>query len=177
MATHRNRRKPATQPLQAARGQGLATIQSRKVNGFNAQKIAYEPPAEAIDPYLTADVTLTKRIADCLNHHYPAHPWLVQVTHAQGVAMIKLPLIMPKNDHWVIKISTINVDPSLKCVMRAAGEILERYNMPRHGFSLDKFLVAREAGPYGRKPRPRLIMPEFASSVRRPGDSPALITA
>jgi len=122
--------------------------------------------AGEVDPYVVADLALTNAIAEKLEAHYPAHPWMVTVTHAQGIAMIKLPLVMMRNEAFVLHIARLACDPGLRAVVRAGGEILERYNMPRHGFSLDRFLHAREKGPYGLKPKPKLWLPEFASSAR-----------
>lgn len=126
--------------------------------GFVSQKVQYEAPGDGIDPYMAADLALTKRIAETLERHYPAHPWMVAVTHAQGIAKIKLPVVMSSTEAYVIHLTTIAVDPGLRCVVRAGGELLERYRMPRQQFRLDPFLDARAQGPYGR-PRPRLILP------------------
>lgn len=146
------------------------TIQTRKINGFNSKFGTHEKLGEEhVDPFLAADVTLTAQIAECLERHYPSHPWMVKVTHAQGVAMISLPLLMDAKQPYVLHIANLKGDPTLKRVMRAGGAILERLNLPRQGFSLDKFLHARERGPYRRR-TPKLILPEFATSAR-PGDN------
>ena len=105
-----------------------------------------------------ADLALTMRIAETLERHYPGHPWMVQVSHDSGCAFIKLPIVMKSMERYVLHIDKLNMDPALRAVVRAGGELLERYNMPRTGFSLDPFLSAREAGPYGRRPAPRLIV-------------------
>lgn len=114
-----------------------------------------------------ADLRLTKLIADCLERHYPAHPWMVQVSHAQGVAMLALPILMKRNQKFVMHIGDLKSDPGLRTVVRAAGEILERLEMPRHGFALDHFLSARERSPIGRKAR-RLILPNAPPAQQRP---------
>lgn len=144
---------PSRHAIQAAR------------RGFTRHSIDYDQTDE-VDPYLAADLALTKRIAEKLEAHYPAHPWMVTVTHAQGIAAIKLPLVMKRNQAFILHIDKLGNDPSLRAVVRAGGELLEKYNMPRHGFALDRFLQARDKGPYGPKPRPKLWLPEFASSVR-----------
>ena len=139
-----------------------------KRRGFTTHIGSYDAPGDGseIDPFAAADLALTKRVAAKLEMHYPAHPWMVKVSHQQGVVLIKLPMVMKRNEEWVLHISTMKSDPGLKCVMRAAGEILERHAMPRHGFALDAFLAAREKGPYGARPKPKLWLPEFASSAR-----------
>ena len=138
-----------------------------KQHGFTGKTVSYDTRGvEGVDPFVAADLTLTTQIAAVLERHYPAHPWMVEVTHAQGVAMICLPILMKRNQKFVLKIAGLKCDPGLRAVVRAGGEILERYNVPRHGFSLTSFLEAREKGPYVRKPKPRLLLPEFASSAR-----------
>lgn len=110
------------------------------------------------DPYVQADLALTTRIAAVLERHYPSHPWMVEVSHAKGCAFLSLPIVMKRNVKYVLHISALKSDPGLKAVMRAAGEILERHNIPRAGFDLTAFMEARQAGPLGRRPAPRLIL-------------------
>lgn len=110
------------------------------------------------DEHTAADLALTMRIAETLERHYPAHPWMVQVSHASGCAFIALPLVMKRNEKYVLHIDKLYLDPSLRAVVRAGGELLERLNIPRAGFAIDHFLTARQAGPLGRRPSPRLIV-------------------
>lgn len=121
--------------------------------GFTAKSLDIEN-----DEHVAADVALTARIAEVLERHYPSHPWMVEVSHAKGCAFISLPIIMKRNQKYVLHISALKADPGLRAVMRAAGEILERHNVPRSGFSLTPFLEARQAGPNGRRPKPRIIL-------------------
>ena len=110
------------------------------------------------DPFLAADLALTKRIAALMEFHYPGHPWQVEVSHAKGCVFISLPVVMKRNEKYVLHTAALRTDPGLRSVMRAAGEILERYNMPRMGFKLDDFLAARDKGPFGRRATPKLIL-------------------
>lgn len=110
------------------------------------------------DPFFDADLALTKRIASVLELHYPSHPWQVEVSHAKGCVFISLPAVMKRNEKFVLHTSALKTDPGLRSVMRAAGEILERYNMPRMGFRLDDFLAARANGPFARRAPPKLIL-------------------
>lgn len=129
-----------------------------KVRGFTNKKITHDPIGVGegeVDPYLARDLAMTKRIADTLERYYPGHPWMVQVSHASGIAYIKLPILMGRNQAYILHITTLNADPSLRCVMRAGGELLEKYKVPRQPFLLDHFLNARDAS----RPRPRLILP------------------
>lgn len=130
----------------------------RKATGFSRQKFGYDGTSTegGHDPHVGADLALTKRIADVLERHYPQHPWMVEVSHAQGVAYISLPIIMRRNQRFVLHVDRLKSDPSLRAVVRAGGEILERHNVPRSGFRLDHFLNARARNPMNR---PRLILP------------------
>lgn len=137
------------------RGRHAVHTQQR---GFTNKKISHDPTGVdtgEVDPYLARDLALTKRMAEVLERHYPGHPWMVQVSHAQGIAYIKLPILMSRNQAYILHIDRMAMDPSLRCVMRAGGELLEKYQVPRTTFLLDHFLNAREA----KRPKPRLIIP------------------
>jgi len=130
----------------------------RKVTGFARQRFDYDPTGSVgePDPHVGHDLALTKRIAETLERHYPQHPWFVEVSHAQGVAYISLPIIMRRNQRFVLHTDRLKSDPGLRAVVRAGGEILERHNVPRSGFRLDHFLNARARNPMNR---PRIILP------------------
>lgn len=125
--------------------------------GFTRQTITHDPLGSdgEPDPHLARDLALTKRIADKLEAHYPGHPWMVQVSHLQGVAYIKIPILMKRNEAWVLHIDKILMDPGLRCVMRAGGAILEKHNVPRAQFMIDHFLNARDLA----RPKRRFILP------------------
>ncbi len=125
----------------------------RDRRGFTSKTIDAER-----DRYFEADLALTKRIAAVLEFHYPAHPWQVEVSHEKGCVFISLPVVMKRNEKFVLHTEALKTDPALRSVMRGAGEILERYNMPRMGFKLDDFLAARDRGPFGRRQPPKLIL-------------------
>lgn len=128
-------------------------------HGFKRKTVKYQKagaPDEA-DPHMAADTALARKVGETLQRHYADHPWLVEVDHAQGVVMISLPIVMPRNRKMIIHTSTLAADPQMRAVVRAGGEILERYNIPRSGFTLDPFLEARAANPINRR-APRLIV-------------------
>lgn len=136
-------------------------IQQKKA-GFSKQRFGYENTvAGQKDKHVGHDLALTKAIADVLERHYPSQPWTVEVDHSQGVVFISLPIIMRRNQKYVLHIDRLKSDPGLRSVIRAAGEILERHNVPRSGFRLDHFLHARAANPMNR---PRLLIPEHLVS-------------
>ena len=164
MASRKLAPRVRSQPQRFSSGHAIQGRQS----GFTRKQVRYEAPGEGLehDPYAVADLTLTTRIAEKLEQHYPAHPWMVKVSHAQGVAMIKIPILMKASEHWVLHIARLACDPGLRAVVRAGGEILERYNVPRHAFRIDDFLTAREKGPLARKAPPRLLIPETFGGAR-----------
>ncbi len=129
----------------------------RRVHGYTQKKMTYDAPSDGSpDKHAASDLAITRRIAMKLDQHYPCHPWLVRVDGAQGVAMISLPIIMKRNQSYVVHLSTIAADPGLRCIVKAGGEILERHNVPRAGFQIDHFLAARNANPANRA-TPRFV--------------------
>lgn len=124
------------------RGRGMA-------HGFTTAEITYEAPGDGIedDPYKVADLSLTLRLAETIDAHYPGHPWEIQVSHSQGIATISLPLFMGPINKYSIHLDYLSNDPTCRSAVRGAGEILERYRVPRQGFSLDEFLIARDRIP------------------------------
>lgn len=96
------------------------------------------------DDKARADFFMTKQIAEKLEQHYPGYPWFVQVSSHQGIAQIKIPILM--GDHaYVIHLTDLASDPGLGCVLEAGGQILERFEMPRAGFSEAEFIAAKAA--------------------------------
>jgi hypothetical protein len=49
---------------------------------------------------------------------------------------------------YVIKIDTLVSDPDLRSVKKAGGELLERFRMPRKGFSLADWREANARMPH-----------------------------
>lgn len=91
-----------------------------------------------VDPKLN-DVMLTQRIGKTLTDHYPGHIWAVNVNSSGGVVDIKAYNISTKYGYRLYH-DTVTTDPSLKCIIKAGGELLERANLKRGGWN------------YGEKP-------------------------
>lgn len=87
---------------------------------------------EPHDPGDLADIQLAKRITDKLTRHYPGYPWAVNVNsgETQGIVNIFNWAISSKYG-YVLHLTTIQNDPTLKCVLLAGGEILERGKLLR----------------------------------------------
>ena len=80
-----------------------------------------------------ADQSLANKIYALLNRHYSGHFWRVEVSNAQGIATIRL---MGLSDvPHVLKIEELKLLSAERDVIRAGGELLERFRMPRSGFT------------------------------------------
>lgn len=79
-----------------------------------------------------SDFKLAKSLADKLHAHYPGHLWAVFVNSRAtgGVVYIKN-LAVSSLYGYVLHLNNVLADPTLKCVMRAGGEILERAKFAR----------------------------------------------
>ncbi len=76
----------------------------------------------------SADEVLAKNAAETLNKHYPGHLWAVHVNSEGGVMIIKNYRI---SFLYGMVLHLKNLDPTLKRVISAAGEFLERARMAR----------------------------------------------
>jgi len=71
---------------------------------------------------------LLKNVMSTLHKHYPMHKWLCKVDEDGGVVSI-YNLRFSGAQGYLLHIG--NMDPNLKCVVNAGGEILERYRQRR----------------------------------------------
>jgi hypothetical protein len=92
------------------------------------------------DPYHEANQSLARRMWEVIQLHYPGQPLTTGANHAQGVAMIYFPIFTKWP--YIIKINNLKADPGMRRVVRAAGEILERYRVPRMGFTTSDLVSA-----------------------------------
>lgn len=102
------------------------------------------------DPFLRAKMATAKWTGELLQRHYPGHPWMVEVRMNRwgGVIQIQLRGIMPVDRWYVVKLSSVISDPGGKrTVLKGAGELLERYQIPRAPFSIDHWKQALQAAP------------------------------
>lgn len=116
-----------------------------KRHTFNRALLDYEGKGDQgrdPDPHKSADIALAKRIWEVVQYHYPGHPWGVGVNHEQGIAQIFLPAFT--QCCYVIRLAELFSDPSMKTVIRGAGELLERFRIPRSGFDIVDFIEAQK---------------------------------
>lgn len=80
-----------------------------------------------------AEYDIARRMAEVLHTHYPGHLWGVSADVETGIAKV---FNMRLSGQWgfIIKLSTLLHDPDLKSVVRAGGELLERYRLRRGRF-------------------------------------------
>lgn len=101
-------------------------------------------------PTPLADMMLERDMAAVLLRHYPEHPWMIQARHDQGIATIRLayPLLYGRHrtPAIVLMIEDLKTDPTLRSVMRAGGEWLERYRLARAAKPEDGWRRALENG-------------------------------
>lgn len=80
------------------------------------------------------DMILAKEIGDTLHNHYPGHLWAVEVDGKNGVANIR-DLLVSGRMGYLLKLTTMYSASEFKRdVIRAGGEILERYRLRRGAF-------------------------------------------
>jgi hypothetical protein len=102
---------------------------------------------ESEDPHREWDDTVARAIGRVLHTHYRGHAWNVWVSREQGIAKIWISVLMNPQTPYVLKL-TEQLQPG--DVMRAGGELLERFGIPRS--AVDFGLVAqvrRDRGPLG----------------------------
>jgi hypothetical protein len=120
-----------------------------RIGGYHRAEVTVTAPNEGLeeDPYLQADLRLMTQIMAVIDGTYGGHPWCLQVSHAQGVALLSIPPLMGPVKKYVIKIADLKNDPGFKIPLRYAGEILERYAITRGKFEVSEFVDALNAQP------------------------------
>lgn len=73
---------------------------------------------------------MANRIATVLNGKYPGHAWAVNVDISGGVVHIRN-LFLSGRWGFIVKLVDVQNDVGNKQLMRAAGELLERYRLRR----------------------------------------------
>lgn len=103
-------------------------------------------------PYDSADIELAKNIYDILDKHYSGHPWAVWADHRKTNATADILLFYPNKLGQIYKfgyklhIAKLDAPYLRKKVIRAGGELLERYGLSRDRANEDSFLDAKSNG-------------------------------
>ena len=105
----------------------------------------------ATDPHAAFDDRMARAIGRVLHQHYQGHDWNVWVSRETGIAKIWLSCLMNPQYPYVLHLAGLQSHD----VMRAGGEILERYQLPRStiDFALVKG-VRRQLGPLATRRAP-----------------------
>jgi hypothetical protein len=93
-------------------------------------EIADNPDIEA------NDYILARNMAETLNRHYPGHLWAVTCEGDKGIATVRN---LRLSGRWGFILKLREMDKNMRCVMRAGGELLERYRLARRAFNQDHY--------------------------------------
>lgn len=147
MSSAQNRlRKPEPAPSRARRSKLVVPQAMKRAAYYSNRRIETEAVDSNDAGSIPWEVAVAKKAGAVLERYYPGQPFELRVDAREGVLRMRLNPFMGL--HWhVVHLATLANDPGFKAVIRAAGEILERYQMPRAGFSLDHFLAARSQIP------------------------------
>lgn len=96
----------------------------------------------ADDPFERMDLANAKWMMEVLRKHYRGIPWRCVYDGAHKMAFVSIPILMGINKFWAINLTTDEMDEGL--LMRAGGQLLERYGLNRERFNLNEFLTARQ---------------------------------
>lgn len=111
----------------------------------------------------TLDVSLCKAVGERLHEEYPGYMFRVMCDSAQGILWITMPVLMG-NWKYVFHLSNLQTDPNYSKIIQAAGEALERHDLPRSKIDHAAIRAAIEADPIGPRPswdhKGSLIVPE-----------------
>lgn len=96
-----------------------------------------------------ADAAVCRQVGEDLTRYYPGHNWMVGCNHDAGTVVIDLPYAKPlnmQNYAYVLYLTTILGADGRAAVMRAGGELLERFGLARRGAKDDTPEAAAEHG-------------------------------
>jgi hypothetical protein len=99
----------------------------------------FVPSGEGSLERLAADFAAARAVRRILDTAYPGHGWEVVADSGQGYVAFRIPALMGVNYAYLVK----GRDLTPEAVLKGAGELLERYRLPRAKFDLDRFLEAR----------------------------------
>lgn len=104
--------------------------------------------------FAQAEVETARWVGTKLERWYPGHAWHVQCDIRKGrgnirggVIGIRINGLMPPNYFYRINMRDLLTDAGGRIVMKAGGELLERYRVPRGNFDMDHWRQALNAQP------------------------------
>ena len=81
-----------------------------------------------------ANESIAKEVAETLNKHYQGHAWAVNADVMQGIVRVHN-LNLSGEWGFILKMDELLNDSTNKTIVKAGGELLERFNMSRGAFS------------------------------------------
>jgi hypothetical protein len=99
-----------------------------------------------------ADRALLEKIVMVIERYYPGWPWEITCDSRTGIAQIALQPIMGVQK-YVIHLPYLNADPRMDIVKKFAGEILERFGLPRGPFNAAEWVRVVESIPFYKRGR------------------------
>jgi hypothetical protein len=109
---------------------------------------------DGISEFAPAELATCKWVGEKLERFYPGHPWMVmcRMSKTGGIVQIQLRGLMPVDYWYVLQLDDVLHDASgTGTVRRAAGELLERYQIARGKFSDTDWRSAINLNPIGNK--------------------------
>jgi hypothetical protein len=105
---------------------------------------------ESLAQYAPRDLETAAAMHGVLQQHYPGHTWATSADHATGMANVRLlyldTLGVNARYGFQLHIAQLKSDPTMRAVIRAGGELLERFRLRRGPANDDTPLLAREHG-------------------------------
>lgn len=89
------------------------------------------------------DEQTAMRVGAHITSHYPNVLFRVAVDSPNGIIRLFHPLL-PAKWGYTVHLREFNSDPSMRCITRACGELLERFNIPRGAYRRELWQEARE---------------------------------
>jgi len=107
---------------------------------------------EPHDPGDLADMQMAMEITNVLQKHYPGYPWAVNVNSGETAGVVNIfNWAISSRYGYVLHLTTVQNDPTLKCVVLAGGEILERGKLLR-GEAQGEFAEQIDGAPDKHQP-------------------------
>lgn len=119
--------------------------ESEKRRGTSMLRMyGYQPPLDGrSDDYKGFDEYIAKGVVAILDKYYWGYRWTAKADSYQGIVAFQIPELMGATLHCVIRLAEFR-DLDEKLIMRTAGNLLERMNLPRTAVDMAAYAFARE---------------------------------
>jgi len=125
------------------------------MRGGGASELRAIADKEEPDPRVLArDLAIAKQAHEILAFFYPGHPWQITVRSRHGYLKLCLPVLMDID--YDMKLQTYWRTHG-RALVKVAGEILERFEVPRARYDQDQ--MSNAAARFGHAERWRHSLP------------------